>query len=268
MARKRAASQWGGPRGDKPEQRGQGRWLVVRYLPVSLFSLRLSYSTSKGGKTLLVPTPYVVKMALLDACFRRYGPKDALGRAREVFDLIKWREVRVRPPNHCVVQNTFMRVLDQSRDQDQGPFRRTIAYREFAFYHGELLVALAASGLTDTEQSLLVELFAHINSLGKRGSFWQYLGTEVREGPLPHGFTAKPGDKTSQQTTSHGTAQMLDDFGEALCSDKDGFDRVSTYGAGTVKIGEHRVLLLTEVPYLRRSASRGFTWYQRVGTKN
>ena len=55
----------------------------------------------------------------------------------------------------------------------------------------------------------------------------------------------------------------LDDFGPALCASKDAFDRVSTYGAGTIKLGEHRVLLATAIPYIRKTSSRHFTWYER-----
>ena len=45
-------------------------WLIAEYQPVSLFSLKNSLATSSGGKSLLVPTPYAFKMALLDAACR------------------------------------------------------------------------------------------------------------------------------------------------------------------------------------------------------
>ena len=98
-------------------------WLIGAYRPVTLFSLRMTHATSKGGKTLVVPTPYSVKMALLDACFRCYSSEVALGRARKVFDCLKRREIRVRPPKHCIVNNTFIKVLDWSREPVNGPFR-------------------------------------------------------------------------------------------------------------------------------------------------
>ncbi len=41
-------------------------WLHCSYEPVSLYSLKLSAATSSGGKTLLAPSPYAVKMALLE----------------------------------------------------------------------------------------------------------------------------------------------------------------------------------------------------------
>ena len=177
-------------------------WLVTTYQPVTMFSLRMTHATSKGGKTLVVPTPYVVKMALLDACFRRFPAAEALSRARIVFDWIKPREIRFRPPKHCLVTNTFQKVLDWSRDGPD-PFRQTIAYRELAFYGGDdLLVALAVDGLRADERQILIELFAHINSLGKRGGFVQFTGTEVCTGPLPWGIH-RPSLRTRERS-DHG----------------------------------------------------------------
>ncbi len=45
-------------------------WLIATYQPTSLFSLRPANATTSGGKTLLTPTPFALKMALLDAAIR------------------------------------------------------------------------------------------------------------------------------------------------------------------------------------------------------
>src|SRR2546423_15694515 len=94
------------------------KWLIARYAPVSLFTLRSTYATSKGGKTLLVPTPYAVKMALIDACFRAFPAQDAEAAARNMFNLVKAEPVRIKPPEECIVQNTFLRVLQPARDAE------------------------------------------------------------------------------------------------------------------------------------------------------
>lgn len=242
-------------------------WLVAAYQPVTLFSLRMTHATSKGGKTLVVPTPYAIKMALLDVCFRRFPATEALGRARNVFDWIKSRQVQIRPPKHCLVTNTFTKILDWNRDQGD-PFRQTIAYREMAFFGGDdLLIAVAADGLNADQRRTLTELFAHINSLGKRGGFVQFTGAELHEGVLPWGFTAARAELTTSQIMGYLLTHALDDFGSALCNARDGFDRVSTYGAGTVKLGEHRVLTATAIPYKRKTSSRHFTWYERSSAR-
>jgi hypothetical protein len=239
-------------------------WLVAAYQPVTMFSLRMTHATSKGGKTLVLPTPYAVKMALLDVCFRRFPASEALTRARSVFDWIKAADVRVRPPKHCLVNNTFVKVLDWNRD-GVDPFRQTIAYRELAFYGGdELLIAIAVDGLDADKRRTLSELFAHINSLGKRGGFVQFTVARIHEGDLPWGFTVSRAHLTPDQIMGYLVTHALDDFGGALIGAKDGFDRVSTYGTGTIKLGEHRTLTATAIPYTRKSSSRHFTWYERT----
>lgn len=237
-------------------------WLTAAYEPVTLFSLRMTHATSKGGKTLLVPTPYAVKMALLDVCFRYFDAAEAEAGARRVFGLIKGKAVRILPPEHCVVQNTFLKILDHNRDGDT-PFRQTIAYREFAFHSGLLTIAFGADDLTELELKLLEALFAHINTFGKRGSFWQFRETSRFDGDLPLSYATPRERVTAEQILSHRVTQALDDFGAALVKAKDGFDRVSTYGIGRISLGEYRLLTLTALPYSRRSAGRGFTWYER-----
>lgn len=248
------------------------KWLIVEYAPVSLFSLRSTYATSKGGKTLLVPTPYAVKMALLDACFRAYPSGDADAVARRVFDEIKSLPVRIRPPADCIVQNTFLRVLQPARGEGDDenafcPFTKTIAYREFVFFRGTMEIALGLENVSSAESADVEKLFAHINYFGKRGCFWQFVGARHHEGALPAGFSL-----TQEEIVQHPldvvgryrVPEYLDEFGAKLCSAKDGFERVSTYHAGEIRLTEHRVLQPTLLPYERISGGRHFTHYRRT----
>lgn len=247
-------------------------WLLVRYAPVSVFSLRSTYATSKGGKTLLVPTPYAVKLALIDACFRVHAGPEAEAAARRVFDLIKAQPVRVRPPTECVVQNTFLRVLQPARDLGEeeaasGPFARTIAYREVVFFSGEMEIALGLDASTKSESAELTDLFAHVNYLGKRGSFWQFLGARRYVGVLRPGFSllaSEIGQHPLDIVARYRLTEYLDEFGSKLCSAKDGFERISTYHDGEIKLAEHRILQPTLLPYERRGGGRHFTYYRRT----
>jgi len=244
--------------------RGKGEWLILKYLPVSLFSLRMTHATSKGGKTLLVPTPYAFKMTLLDSCFRAFGGEKAETKARQVFDWIKGMEIRFNPPGNCVVQNTFIKIRQEERNAPNGFYSSTIAYREFCFFNGgSLEVALGIKGLPVDAVSQLKRLGRHINCIGKRGSFWQYIGDECFEGELSSEYTL-PHEEIAFSTTRLRWTQYLDDFGEALCKAKDGFDRVSTYGTGRIKLGEHRILTQTLLPYAFASASKNFSRYRKV----
>ena len=247
-------------------------WLIARFAPVSMFSLRSTYATSKGGKTLLVPTPYAVKLALIDACFRMYSASAAEAEARRIFDLIKAQPVRVRPPAECVVQNTFLRVLQPARDPGNeetaaGPFARTIAYRELVFFSGHMDVALGLSAAASPDFAELANVFAHVNYFGKRGSFWQFLKSSTYLGVLPAGFSLVATELAQHSfdiVARYRVTEYLDEFGPKLCAAKDGFERISTYHDGEIKLAEHRILQPTLLPYVRRSEGRHFTYYRRT----
>jgi hypothetical protein len=239
------------------------RWLIATFEPVSLFSLRTAFGTSKGGKTLLVPTPYGIKMALLDACFRAYPPTAADAEARNTFNIIKSVDIRLLPPTHCVVNNTFLKILDRDRDSDS-PFKQTIAYREFVAFAGELKIAIECISWNDNQLARIAALLPHLNTFGKRGSFWQFIALDFSAEPLPESFTVSRTSASPQQILSHLNTQPLDEFGEALVKAKDGFDRVSTYSDAKIELNKHRVLTLTAVPYKRRAAGQSFTWYERT----
>ncbi|MFQ5753387.1 MAG: hypothetical protein ACE5HI_15455 [bacterium] len=242
------------------------KWLILRYLPASLFSLRMTHATSKGGKTLLVPTPYAFKMTLIDACFRVFDSEKAESRARQLFDLIKSNNMRFNPPPNCIVQNTFIKIRQEERDAPRGFYTSTIAYREFCFYNGgELKVAVETTGFTETGFDFLKLVGSHVNCIGKRGSFWQYIGNETHSGKLPHGYTC-PKEDVRLTEDNFQWAQDLDDFGQVLCKTKDGFDRISTYGKGKIELGKHRILVKTLIPYQFKQSSRYFT--QFIKTEN
>lgn len=239
------------------------RWLIATFEPVSLFSLRTTFGTSKGGKTLLLPTPYAIKMALLDACFRCFPSEQAAYQAERVYQTIKAVEIRILPPDHCVVNNTFLKILDRDRDSDS-PFKQTIAYREFVAYTGTLSIALNCEFWLPAQLEQISQLMPHLNTFGKRGSFWQFTGLEIAADPLPESFAIPRKEASPQQILSHVTTQPLDEFGPDLIKAKDGFNRVSTYGDGKIELNKHRILTLTAVPYRRRAAGQSFTWYERT----
>ena len=244
--------------------RGRARWLIANYLPTTLFSLRLTQANSKGGKTGILPTPYAMKMALIDAAFRMASETEAQNLAKSVFDCVKERDIRFLPPATAVVQNTFIRVLDESDGPEQ--FKRTIAYREFVYYQDEIRVAIGVGGCRSEEEDLIRRLFLHINYLGKRGGFMQFTGYEVIDGDLPLGFSVPVAD-AGGDLSRYGLVRALDDFGPALCSARDGFERISTYGSKPITLGEHRVLVPTLIGLFQREANRRSTIY-RVPTSH
>jgi hypothetical protein len=243
------------------------QWLIASYRPTSLFTLRMTHATSKGGKTLLVPTPYAVKLALIDACFRFFPAAEALEQAHNVYDLIKAREIRFRPPEHCLVQNTFIKVKQEERGGPGGTYTSTIAYREYCYYRGELAVAVDVAAMSGASRQLLTRLAPCINYLGKRGSFMQFVSTQTYEGPLPSGYTC-PENKADIANGGYASTNYLDDFGEALIGDADGFDRINSYGGKPSALGKYRVLTRTLLPYRYVSGGKHYSYYTRLSANS
>ena len=141
-------------------------WLIAEYLPVTLFPRKLGEATSTGAKSLLGPTPFAVRTALLDVAISTQGI--AVGPA--AFEAIKGLRLAMQPPEHVVITNLFAKVLKPQRSEKPGrekAMQPTIAFREYAHLRDQLKLALGGdnAALTAVEP-----LLAQINYLGKRGS--------------------------------------------------------------------------------------------------
>lgn len=232
-------------------------WTLARYKPTGLFSLKSSAATSSGATTLLVPTMYSVKMALIDAAFR--SGKNGT----EVFELLKPLRIRFRPPEYAAVTHGFIKIRREREVKDAknqravelkrtSPFQPTVAYREFCAFEGELTVAI------ETEECApwMEELLPAVGYFGKRGSFFQFAGSERSE-VLPERFTF-PLDDPPAEFSLDVVVQPLDDLGERAT-----FDAINTYSTGRAKFGRDRVIVQTAIPYNMVSSSRGYTLYKR-----
>lgn len=230
-------------------------WLIAEYEAVTLFSLKLSVATSSGGKTLLVPTPYALKMALLDSACRTLG----VSVAESLWEQIRGLQVAIRPAPKVVVTNLFQRILKpykktpKPETPDFGPFQRTIGYREYAQLVGTMSVAL---NLDDAQRDTFVNLFLNINYFGKRGGFMQLVNVPYVVDELPMQFV----DVANEQGafSVFGTLQMLDD-----CSPDLPFERVNIFSGVKLKDGDriHRNIVL---PYRMTRSSKSFSLYEYV----
>src|SRR6266487_4687079 len=121
-------------------------WVIAVFHQVSLFSLKTSDATSTGGHSLLVPTPFSIKMALLDVALRKYG----VSAGSELFPLLRDLTIAMSPPQQVVVNNCFVRIHKPRRpkggqggvksgqgdeqsaiEEGQGPYIRSVAFREY-----------------------------------------------------------------------------------------------------------------------------------------
>jgi hypothetical protein len=234
-------------------------WHLAEYHPSTLFSLRPANATTSGGKTLVAPTPFAFKMALLDAAICVHGR--AAG--ERWFPLIRDLTVAVRLPPTLVVINTFVKILrphkagpkDTVGTDLAGPMGSTIAYREMVHFGGSISIALETAAGSNLP---LPALLSHIHYLGKRGGFIQFLGYEQADS-LPAGYTIlNPGSDTPFRID--GLMQVMDDCGPAMT-----FAHADIYSGKKLSLNkpEGRLLNPVVLPYRPVRYSRGFTLYAR-----
>jgi hypothetical protein len=235
-------------------------WVIATYEATSLFSLKPATSTASGGKTLLVPTPYAIKMALLDVACRLAGPATA---ALEWETWLRDSIVALKPPSQIVVNNTFIKVLKPRRDAakigsaDYGYFQRTITYREYAYMEGPFGIALWVENLSDVIGEQLSLWLTNINYLGKRGSFMQISELPTIAEDILDDFIIIDGGRQDMELDASLLTQ-LDDTGEKLT-----FEAADIYSSERITLGKQRILRHVVLPYQLVASSRGYSYYRR-----
>lgn len=216
--------------------------VLLDYEPCSTFELRPSNTTKTGGKTLLCPTPYAVKMALLDRLIRYNG----VDYGREQFPQVRDLHIYVQPPRVQAVNRTFQKILRPGRGK---AWIETIAMREFCVQHGILSLALA----TDHEDFIetLLQTAASINYFGQRGSFYQLVDCAVTD-ELPPDYT----DLTRAPATPQmGFLQRMDDMQPDAT-----FDDISTFNPRSTGARQHTNVIL---PYHVAHHAHNHTVWER-----
>ena len=232
-------------------------WLIAEYQSTALFSLKPASATSSEGKSLLLPTPYAIKMALLDAAYRTAG----VAVAEETWPWLRDLTVALRPPKRVVVTNLFVRILKPRRTPAQpgtphaGPLGKTIAFREYVYFDGSLGIALGGKVGNHLH---LEDWLLQINYLGKRGGFVQLLATPALAETLPPGFIVVDGDPT-QPFHAVGIIQQLDDCDVSLT-----FEHADIYSGKRIRLGKERVLHHVVLPYRLVRSSKSFSYYERI----
>lgn len=236
---------------------GPGRWLIAEFAPVSLFSLKTSQATSSVGRTLLVPTPYAIKMACVDAGFRAGWPEQECA---DLLESLAGLEVRVRPPTAAVVTHTIVKVRQEpKRPTPLQPYTSNIAYREVVHHAGQWAWAFDLAAAGERAAIRLVEAVPHIRYVGKRGSFVQFLSLR-REQDVGLDFSApvRPGEDFQVPPAWH--LQQLDDYGPQAT-----FARLSSYSGERAVRGRDRIFTTTVIPLGLHRSGPGFSEYRARG---
>ena len=231
-------------------------WTIVSYQPVGMISLKLSTATSTGGKSLLLPTPFAFKMAVLDVILRMEGVEEG----RRLWPAVRDANVALRGPERIVVTNTFTKILrpikgKPSLDPESGlirPLIKTIGFREYVQWQGMLHVGFQPGADEDGDWARWLSAISYI---GKRGGFIQ-AESVIQTAELPATFISlRP---SPDSFPKRGILQIMDD-----CASHLSFEHVDIYSSKNMKVGKDRLLHQVVIPYRLHKTSRGFTLYHR-----
>lgn len=234
---------------------GPGRWLVVDYIPTALFSLKISLATSSVGKTIIIPTPYAIKMALVDAAFRAgLSDTDCADFLRSLVSL----EVRIAVPRAAMVTHTFIKIRQEPHggSRPAQPYISSIAYREVVQHHGLWRWAFDLTAGDDTLADRLVRISPHVAYIGKRGSFVQFIGVS-RCKDLGLEFTQPVQNHQPWVPPPRAHIVPLDDFGPEA-----DLETLSSFTTKSPKRDKHRCFVATIVPLGLVNTGPGFSEYR------
>lgn len=228
-------------------------WLEFIYQPTSLFTLKASDATNSAAKSLIMPSPYAVKMALLNAICTF----DSVESAKSNFNLIRYLDIRIALPDYVAVNNCFIKIIkkDDHPKKPEDLFKSTVAFREFIYFSGVIKIAVqVAPDTTEAQLNVLKRNFLNINYFGKRASFFQFVSLTEKQ-------VEQIGDEYSKEihedSFNNGKAKILmkvDDFGKNVK-----FEEVSTYSDKKTK----RIPKIIFLPFRMIKADKHFTILQR-----
>ncbi len=214
------------------------------FQPTTLFSLKESNSTNKGAKSLFLPSPYSIKMAVLNQAITIGGdlPKLEEKKSQE-FGFIRDSKISFYIPESSsfCVNNSFIKIQEPVREGSG--FKPTISFREYVFISDSIEIIFEVP--TAEAKSYLLKYLYKINYFGKRGCFFQFLGFNDN----PPEANVKPFDVKNGVA---GVLQSYDDFDE-----KATFDSVNNYSSANSKRKKNILVL----PLSIESSSKNFTQF-------
>lgn len=212
----------------------------VIYQPTNLFSLKESNSTNSGAKSLLIPSPYSIKMALFNQAIIADGKNIFEEKKRKEFAIIKDAAIEYRVLGSFCVNNCFV-TIQSLRERT---YRGKPSFREYIYLSDNIEIIF---GIESEEAKQYLQKYLHrINYFGKRGCFFQFVG-----------YRDNPGEPNIKKFVasdfSPGLLQEFDDISpKAQFKNVDNFDR-----AGAKR--EKRILI---IPVKNMNSSKSYTHYR------
>jgi len=217
----------------------------VTYLSTALFSLKDSNSTNSGAKALFLPSPYSVKMAVLNQAITIGGDLEKLEKKKsKEFGFIRDAEVSyyLAEESYFCVNNSFIKILKPNRNGEG--FAQTVAFREYLHLSNPLEIIFDVENKEAKEY--LMKYLHKINYFGKRGCFFQF--SEYRD--TPNKANVK---KFQAGLIASGVLQEYDDFAPNVT-----FENVSNFSSKNT----NRKKQIMVIPLESVGSSKSYTLYR------
>ena len=212
----------------------------VIYQPTNLFSLKESNSTNSGAKSLLIPSPYSIKMALFNQAITIDGKEVFEEKKSKGFAFIRDAQIEYRVLGSFCVNNCFV-TIQSLRD---GTYRGKPSFREYIYLSDNIEIIF---DVKSNEAKQYLQKYLHrINYFGKRGCFFQFVG--YRDNP------SEPNVKDFDVSDfSPGILQEYDDI-----SSRADFKNVDNFDSASTK-RDKKILV---VPVRNINSSKSYTYFR------
>ncbi|WP_461639224.1 hypothetical protein [Labilibaculum euxinus] len=214
----------------------------VIYQPTNLFSLKESNSTNSGAKSLLIPSPYSIKMALFNQAITINGKE--VFEEKKSLELTYIRDVQIsyKLSGSFCVNNCFI-TIQSLRD---GFYRGKPSFREYIYLSNNIEIIFK---VTDEKAKQYLQKYLHkINYFGKRGCFFQFM--EYNDNP--NEANVKEFDASN---SSPGILQEFDDM-----SPKAELKNIDNYASGKALRDKH----IWVMPVIHVNSSKSYTHYRII----
>lgn len=209
------------------------------FRPTNLFSLKDSNFTNSGAKSLYLPSPYSIKMAILNQAILTLGTEVFEIKDSKELSFIRDVKIDFFIKGKICVNNCFVTIQSQ-RD---GKYRGKPSFREYVHISDDVEIIFAHE---NREAEVFLKKFIHrINYFGKRGCFFQF----VEYSNTPHESNVK---EFYEGDFSPGIIQEFDDFDK-----KSTFENISNFSSAKSK----RSKIILTIPLSMTSSSKSFSCY-------
>jgi len=212
----------------------------VIYQPTNLFSLKESNSTNSGAKSLLIPSPYSIKMALFNQAITIDGKDVFEEKKSKEFIFIRDANIEYRVFGSFCVNNCFV-TIQSLRD---GTYRGKPSFREYIYLSDNIEIVFDVN--SDEAKHYLQKHLHRINYFGKRGCFFQFVG-----------YRDNPGEPNVKEfNTSYLSPGILQEFDDI--SPKAKFENVDNFD----KAGAKRDKKILVIPVRNMNSSKSYTHFR------